>query len=73
MDSLVLIELLVKMVYGAFTFIEDATNTNNIFTHTFGAVSTVAKEKDDKDYESGTTIVAQANQTYTGLSASGGH
>ena len=57
---------------GAFTFIEDATNTNNIFTHTFGAVSTVAKEKDDKDYESGTTIVAQANQTYTGLSASGG-
>ena len=57
---------------GAFTFIEDATNTNNIFTHTFGAVSSVAKEKDDKDYESGTTIVAQANQTYTGLSASGG-
>ena len=35
-------------------------------------VSSVAKEKDDKDYESGTTIVAQANQTYTGLSASGG-
>ena len=57
---------------GAFTFIEDATNTNNIFTHTFGAVQTVAKEKDDKDYESGTTIVGQANQTYTGLSASGG-
>ena len=57
---------------GAFTFIEDATNTNNIFTHTFGAVLTVAKEKDDKDYESGTTIVGQANQTYTGISASGG-
>ena len=57
---------------GAFTFIEDATNTNNIFTHTFGAVQTVAKEKDDKDYESGTTIVGQANQTYTGISASGG-
>ena len=57
---------------GAFTFIEDATNTNNIFSHTFGAVSSVAKEKDDKDYESGTTIVAQASQTYTGLSASGG-
>ena len=57
---------------GAFTFIEDATNTNNIFSHTFGAVSAVAKEKDDKDYESGTTIVGQASQTYTGLSASGG-
>ena len=57
---------------GAFTFIEDATNTNNIFSHTFGAIYSVAKEKDDKDYESGTTIVGQANQTYTALSASGG-
>ena len=57
---------------GAFTFIEDATNTNNIFSHTFGAVLTVAKEKDDKDYVSGTTIVAQANQVYTTISASGG-
>ena len=57
---------------GAFTFIKDATNTNNIFSHTFGMIYDVAIEKDDKDYESGTTIVAQANQTYTGLSASGG-
>ena len=57
---------------GAFTFIEDATNTNNIFSHTFGAVLTVAIEKDDKDYVSGTTIVAQANQVYTTISASGG-
>ena len=57
---------------GAFTFIKDATNTNNIFTHSFGTVSTVAKEKDDLDVESGTTIGGEANQTYTNVSASGG-
>ena len=40
---------------GAFTFIEDATNTNNIFTHTFGAVQSVKIEQTDLDYQVVTT------------------
>ena len=52
---------------GAFTFIEDATNTNNIFTHVVGAVGTIAIDED-----SGTVIGGQANQTYTAQSATGG-
>jgi hypothetical protein len=58
---------------GAFTFIEDATNTNNIFTHVVGAVSSVAREKNDLDYESGTVILAAAGQTYVNLSPTGGN
>ena len=57
---------------GAFTFIEDATNTNNIFTHVVGAVGTIAIEKNDLDEDSGTVIGGQANQTYTAQSATGG-
>jgi hypothetical protein len=58
---------------GAFTFIEDATNTNNVFTHTVGGVGAVAIEKNDLDYLSGTTLVGAANQTYTNLSPTGGN
>ena len=57
---------------GAFTFIEDATNTNNIFTHTFGAVQSVKIEQGDLDYEVSTTLVGAANQTYTNLNPTGG-
>jgi len=57
---------------GAFTFIEDATNTNNIFTHTFGAVQSVKIEQGDLDYEVSTTLVGAANQTYANLNPTGG-
>jgi hypothetical protein len=57
---------------GAFTFIEDATNTNNIFTHTFGAVQSVKIEQGDLDYNSGTIVPLAANQTFSNLSPSGG-
>ena len=57
---------------GAFTFIEDAVNTNNIFTHTFGAVQSVKIEQGDLDYPSGTTLPAAANQTFSNLTPSGG-
>ena len=57
---------------GAFTFIEDATNTNNIFTHVVGAVGTVAIEKNDLDENSGTVLAGQANQTYSAQTATGG-
>ena len=57
---------------GAFTFIEDATNTNNIFTHVVGAINAVKIEQGDLDYNSGTTLPSQANTTYTGIAASGG-
>jgi hypothetical protein len=57
---------------GAFTFIEDATNTNNIFTHTFGAVQAVKIEQDDLDQLVVTTLPAEANQTYSNLSPTGG-
>ena len=57
---------------GAFTFIEDATNTNNIFTHVVGSIQTIAREKNDLDVESGTTLSGAANQTYTAVTATGG-
>lgn len=57
---------------GAFTFIEDATNTNNIFTHSVGAIGGVKIEQGDLDYNSGTTLGSQANTTYTAIAASGG-
>ena len=57
---------------GAFTFIEDAVNTNNIFTHTFGAVQSVKIEQGDLDYPSGTTVALAANQTFSNVSPSGG-
>jgi hypothetical protein len=57
---------------GAFTFIEDATNTNNIFTHTFGAVQSLKIEQNDLDYQVVTTLPAAANQTYSNLTPSGG-
>ena len=57
---------------GAFTFIEDATNTNNIFTHVVGAVGTIAIEKNDLDENSGTVLSGQASQTYTAQNATGG-
>ena len=57
---------------GAFTFIEDATNTNNIFTHIVGGVGTIAIEKNDLDEDSGTVIGGQANQTYTSVNSTGG-
>jgi len=57
---------------GAFTFIEDATNTNNIFTHVVGAVGTIAIEKNDLDEDSGTVLSGQANQTYSAQNATGG-
>ena len=57
---------------GAFTFIEDATNTNNVFTHSVGGVDSVEREKNDLDVSSGTTLAGAANQTYTALSATGG-
>ena len=57
---------------GAFTFIEDATNTNNIFTHTFGSVQSIKIEQQDLDYEVSTTLIGAANQTYTNLSPTGG-
>jgi len=57
---------------GAFTFIEDAVNTNNIFTHQVGVLGDVQIEKDDLNNNSGTTIPSQANQTYTAVSATGG-
>lgn len=57
---------------GAFTFIEDATNTNNVFTHSVGGVGSVEREKNDLDVSSGTTLAGAANQTYTALSATGG-
>ena len=57
---------------GAFTFIEDATNTNNIFTHVVGSIQSIAREKNDLDVESGTTLSGAANQTFTAIAASGG-
>jgi hypothetical protein len=57
---------------GAFTFIEDATNTNNIFTHTFGAIQSVQIELDDLDQPSGTVILSEASQTYNGVVGSNG-
>ena len=57
---------------GAFTFIEDATNTNNIFTHVVGGVGTIAIEKNDLDEDSGTVLAGQANQTYTSVNSTGG-
>ena len=57
---------------GAFTFIEDATNTNNIFTHVKGAVQTLKIEQNDLDQLVVTTIPAAANQTYSNLTPTGG-
>ena len=57
---------------GAFTFIEDATNTNNIFTHVVGGVGTIAIEKNDLDEDSGTVIAGQANQIYLSVNSTGG-
>ena len=57
---------------GAFTFIEDATNTNNIFTHVVGGVGTIAIEKNDLDEDSGTVIAGQANQIYNSVNSTGG-
>jgi|TARA_Y100000289_G_scaffold25571_1_gene24972 hypothetical protein len=57
---------------GAFTFIEDATNTNNIFTHVVGSIQSMKIEQDDLDYLSVTTLPGSANQTYTNLSPTGG-
>jgi len=57
---------------GAFTFIEDAVNTNNIFTHTFGAVQSIKIEQGDLDYESGTEVPLAANQTFSNVSPTGG-
>jgi len=57
---------------GAFTFIEDAVNTNNIFTHQVGVLGDVQIEKDDLNNNSGTTLPSQANTTYTAIPASGG-
>ena len=57
---------------GAFTFIEDATNTNNIFTHIKGAIQTLKIEQDDLDQLVVTTLPAAANQTYSNLSPTGG-
>ncbi len=57
---------------GAFTFIEDATNTNNIFTHVVGSIQTIARERNDLDVESGTTLSGAAGQTYTAIAATGG-
>jgi len=57
---------------GAFTFIEEATNTNNIFTHSVGAIGGVKIEQGDLDYNSGTTLPSQAGTTYVGIAASGG-
>jgi len=57
---------------GAFTFIEDATNTNNIFTHTKGAVQSLKIEQDDLDQLVVTTLPAAANQTYSNLTPTGG-
>ena len=57
---------------GAFTFIEDATNTNNIFTHTLGNVQSLKIEQNDLDYFVVTTLPGQANQTYPNLTPTGG-
>ena len=57
---------------GAFTFIEDATNTNNIFTHQVGSVQSVAIEKDDLDYQVVTTLPLAANLTFSNLIPTGG-
>ena len=57
---------------GAFTFIENAVNTNNIFTHLVGGISAVSIEKNDLNYDSGTIILAAAGQSYVGLIPSGG-
>jgi hypothetical protein len=57
---------------GAFTFIEDATNTNNIFTHTFGSVQSLKVEQDDLDQLVVTTLPGQASQTYPNLTPTGG-
>ena len=57
---------------GAFTFIEDATNTNNIFTHVVGTIQTLKIEQDDLDQLVVTTLPAAANQTYSNLSPTGG-
>ena len=57
---------------GAFTFIEDATNTNNVFTHSVGAIGGISIEKGDLDYNSGTTLPSEASNTYTAVAASGG-
>jgi len=57
---------------GAFTFIEDATNTNNIFTHVVGSIQTLKIEQDDLDNTVVTTLPAAANQTYSNLSPTGG-
>ena len=57
---------------GAFTFIEDATNTNNIFTHVVGTIQTLKIEQDDLDQLVVTTLPAAASQTYNNLSPTGG-
>jgi len=57
---------------GAFTFIEDATNTNNVFTHSVGGVGSVEREKNDLDVSSGTTLAGAANQLYPSLNPTGG-
>ena len=57
---------------GAFTFIEDATNTNNIFTHVVGSVQSLKIEQNDLNYQVVTTLPGAANQTYSNLSPTGG-
>lgn len=57
---------------GAFTFIEDATNTNNIFTHVKGSVQSIKIEQDDLGQLVVTTLPAAANQTYGNLTPTGG-
>ena len=57
---------------GAFTFIEDATNTNNIFTHVKGSVQSIKIEQDDLDQLVVTTLPAAASQTYSNLTPTGG-
>ena len=57
---------------GAFTFIEDATNTNNIFTHVVGSIQSMKIEQDDLDNTVVTTLPSAANQTYSNLSPTGG-
>ena len=57
---------------GAFTFIEDATNINNIFTHVKGSVQSIKIEQDDLGQLVVTTLPAAANQTYGNLTPTGG-
>ena len=58
---------------GAFTFIENAINTNNVFTHTVGGVDTLTIELDDLNRPVETTLVGEANQIYTSISPTGGN